>query len=75
MECVNSDNSDNQSPSKTMSSIPGTPVGCSTPIPDSRPITPGPWHPENTNTPPSEEAGSDSVGSEGRKEQVNLFSI
>ena len=69
MECVNSENS------RDMSSIPGTPVGCSTPIPDSRPITPGPWHPENTNTPPSEEAGSDSVGSEGRKEQVNLFSI
>ena len=73
MECVNSDNSDNQTPSKTMSSIPGTPVGCSTPIPDSRPITPGPWHPENTNTPPSEEAGS--VGTEGRTGEVNLFSI
>ena len=73
MECVNSDNSDNQSPSKAMSSIPGTPVGCSTPIPDSRPITPGPWHPENTNTPPSEEAGS--VGTEGRTGEVNLFSI
>ena len=67
MECVNSDNS------RDMSSIPGTPVGCSTPIPDSRPITPGPWHPENTNTPPSEEAGS--VGTEGRTGEVNLFSI
>ena len=62
MECVNSDDSDDNS-------------RCSTPIPDSRPISPGPWHPENTNTPPSEGAGS--VGTEGRTGEVNflLFKI
>ena len=56
MECVNSDNS------RDMSSIPGTPVARSTPVPLS-----------GSNTSSSEEAGSSGVDFEGTTEEVNLF--
>ena len=59
MECVNSDNS------RDMSSIPGTPVGCSTPVPLSGSFT--------SNTPSSEETGSGGVDFEGTTGEVNLF--
>ena len=59
MECVNSDNS------RDMSSIPGTPVASSTPVPLSGSLT--------SNTPSSEEAGSSGVDFEGTTEEVNLF--
>ena len=65
MEYVNSENLSDQSNSRDMSSIPGTPVGCSTPVPLSGSFT--------SNTPSSEEAGSSGVDFEGTTGEVNLF--
>ena len=56
---------------RNISSINSAIEDSNTPIPGSRSITPGPWHPENTNTPPSE--GAASVGTDGRTGKVNLF--